>query len=213
VDDAEWSYAYLVTAPRFFLYAFNPVSFWYVYDSNHQLVKMIFEINNVFGERRMYLLDGSNVVPDTPPPIDSEVSSSNSTIGVKPRFTDIWMKDFHVSPFNSRKGSYVLKVLNPFPYAAYDSPAIDNTVTLISSKNYAKLVARLNSVGPAVDLDQMGVLDTMRFIANWWWVGLATLPRFAKEAFSLYYKRSLQIWPRPEVVHTGIGRLPTPSEV
>jgi hypothetical protein len=213
VDDAEWSYAYLVTAPRFFLYAFNPVSFWYVYDSNHQLVKMIFEINNVFGERRMYLLDGSNVVPDTPPPIDSEVSSSNSTIGVKPRFTDIWMKDFHVSPFNSRKGSYVLKVLNPFPYAAYDSPAIDNTVTLISSKNYAKLVARLNSVGPAVDLDQMGTLDTMRFIANWWWVGLATLPRFAKEAFSLYYKRSLQIWPRPEVVHTGIGRLPTPSEV
>jgi DUF1365 family protein len=213
VNEAEWSYAYLVTAPRFFGYAYNPVSFWYVYDSNQRLAKMILEINNLFGERRMYLLDGSNVVPETPQPTDSEASRSDLLLGAKSRFTDIWMKDFHLSPFNSRKGSYVLKALDPFPYATYDSPAIDNTVTLVSSKNHAKLVARLNSTGPALDQDQMSALDTTQFVLNWWWVGLLTLPRFAKEACKLYYKRNLHMWLRPEVLHTGVGRIPTSTEM
>jgi DUF1365 family protein len=213
VEDSEWSYAYLVTAPRFFGYAFNPVSFWYVYDSTHRLVKMIVEVNNVFGERRIYLLDGSNVVAGTPQSTDSEASTSDLPLGVKSRFNDMWMKDFHFSPFNSRKGSYVLKALDPFPYVTYDSPRIDNTVTLLSSKDHAKLVARLNSTGPALDQDQMSVLDTTHFVLNWWWVGLVTLPRIVREASRLYYKRSLHMWLRPEVLHTGLSRIPTSTEM
>jgi DUF1365 family protein len=197
-----------VTAPSFFGYSFNPVSFWYIYDSENHLTKMILEVNNTFGERRMYLLDGSNVVPTTP-----DAAGADLPLGTKSRFTDIWMKDFHVSPFNSRKGSYVLRASNPFPYATYDSPIIDNTITLISSKDHAKLVARLNSTGAALDQDQMSVLDTMRFILSWWWVGLVTFPRIVKEAGKLFFKRSLHVWFRPEVLHTSIGRSPTPTEM
>ncbi|KAH3943237.1 hypothetical protein HBH98_002460 [Parastagonospora nodorum] len=212
VDDADWSYAYLITAPRFFGYSFNPVSFWYIYDSEHQLTKMILEVNNTFGERRMYLLDGSNVVPSTPQSTDSEASSPDLPLGAKSRFNDIWMKDFHVSPFNSRKGSYVLRAQNPFPYATYDTPVVDNTITLISSKDHAKLVARLNSTGPALDQDHMSVSDTLRFVLSWWWVGFVTFPRIVKEAGLLFFKRSLHVWFRPEVLHTGVGRLPTAIE-
>ncbi|KAH7412012.1 hypothetical protein DE146DRAFT_642002 [Phaeosphaeria sp. MPI-PUGE-AT-0046c] len=213
VDDADWSYAYLVTAPRFFGYAFNPVSFWYIYDSENQLTKMILEVNNTFGERRMYLLDGSNVSPGTPPVVDIHAPEMNSITSGKSRFTDMWMKDFHVSPFNSRKGSYVLKAQNPFPNVAYDAPVIDNTITLISSKNHAKLVARLNSTGSAIDMESMDLLQTARFVASWWWVGLLTFPRIVKEAAQLFYKRSLHVWFRPEVAHTSIGRSPTSTEI
>jgi DUF1365 family protein len=213
VDDADWSYAYLVTAPRFFGYAYNPFSFWYIYDSDHQLAKMVVEINNLFGERRMYLLDGSNVVPGTPPSTDTEASGPDLPAGAKSRFTDIWMKDFHVSPFSSRKGSYVLKALNPFPYVTYDSPAIDSTITLISTRDHAKLVARLNSTGPALDPESLGVLDTTRMVWSWWWVGLLTLPRIAKQKFQLFFKRNLHIWSRPEVLHTSVGRSPTSVEM
>ena len=56
VDDSAWDHAYLITAPRFLGYAFNPVSFWYIYTAQDVLTMMILEVNNTFDERRMYLL-------------------------------------------------------------------------------------------------------------------------------------------------------------
>jgi DUF1365 family protein len=218
VEDSEWEYAYLVTAPRFFGYAFNPVSFWYIYDREHQLVKMILEVNNTFGERRMYLLDGSS--PASPPRTsDSEQTfgsdghESQGPVGAKSKFTDVWMKDFHVSPFNSRKGSYALKAQNPFPSVDYENPMIDNTITLKSSKDHGKLVARLFSTGKAIDPDQLGLLGTLRFILSWWWVGLVTFPRIIREAFKIFFKRKLHVWFRPEVLTSSVGRLPTSAEM
>jgi DUF1365 family protein len=174
---------------------------------------MILEVNNTFGERRIYLLDGSNVVPGTPQSTASEASGPDLIVGAKSRFNDIWMKDFHVSPFNSRKGSYVLRAQDPFPHGMFNEPVIDNTITLISSKDHAKLVARLSSTGKALDQDAMGVLDTIRFVLSWWWVGFVTFPRIVKEAGRLFFKHKLHVWFRPEVLHTGIGRQPTKIEL
>ncbi|KAI8930879.1 hypothetical protein NX059_011896 [Plenodomus lindquistii] len=216
VKDEEWSYAYLITAPRFLEYAFNPVSFWYIYNTEHQLKKMILEVNNTFGERRMYLLDGSS--PPSPPRTSagSDVSGDSepeAVVPTKSRFTDVWMKDFHVSPFNSRKGSYALKALDPFPSVTYDDPKIDNTITLKSSKDHGKLVARLFSTGKAIDPETMGVLGTARFVLSWWWVGLVTFPRIVREAGKLFFKHKLNVFYRPEVQSTSIGRSPTASEI
>lgn len=217
VADAEWEYAYLVTAPRFFGYAFNPVSFWYIYDRHHQLTRMILEVNNTFGERRMYLLDGSS--PSSPPRTpDSHRSladdgSESEANGAKSNFSDVWMKDFHVSPFNSRKGSYALKAQDPFPTVGHGDPRIDNTITLKSSKDYGKLVARLFSTGTSLDPDQLGLVGTARFVLSWWWVGLVTFPRILREAGKLFFKRKLHVWFRPEVLTSSIGRLPTSDEM
>ncbi|KAF2683104.1 DUF1365-domain-containing protein [Lentithecium fluviatile CBS 122367] len=205
VENAEWSYAYLITAPRFFGYSFNPVSFWYIYNQDHELKKMVLEVNNTFGERRIYVLDGS---PARTP--GSEISESHVS---KNKFTDVWMKDFHVSPFNSRKGSYALKALNPFPSPTYSDPAIDNTITLKSSKDHTKVVARVYTTGQPLDPAHFGIVDTLRFIGGWWWVGLVTFPRIIREAFKLYFLRSLHVWFRPEIISSSIGRAPTPTEV
>ncbi|KAF2133849.1 hypothetical protein P153DRAFT_330411 [Dothidotthia symphoricarpi CBS 119687] len=210
VSDSDWSYAYLVTAPRFFGYAFNPVSFWYIYDQDHQLTKMILEVNNTFGERRVYLLEGSGPL-QTP---GSSVFEEPGPLvaGAKSRFTHVWMKDFHVSPFSSRKGFYALKARNPFPFSPHDRPEIDNTITLKSSKDYAKVVARLHSTGSSLDPNQLGVFGTLRFLLSWWWVGLVTFPRILKQTIKLHSK-NLRTWVRPEVLSSSIGRSPTSSEI
>lgn len=215
VQDTEWSYAYLVTAPRFLGYSFNPVSFWYIYDRRHELVKMILEVNNTFGERRIYLLDGS--CPASPPKLSSVVEEQE--IDAKKKFTDVWMKDFHVSPFNSRKGSYALRAIDPFaehPDLAEEGlemVKIDNTITLKSSKDYGKLVARIYSTGTPSPAENLGLWGTIRFIASWWWVGLVTFPRILREAVKLYFKRGLHVWFRPEILASSIGRLPSNDEM
>lgn len=164
------------------------------------LTKMILEVNNTFGERRVYLLD--------PAALDSSSGKTDST------FRSLWEKDFHVSPFNSRKGSYTLKAANPFPSAECDinDGRIDNTIVMQSSKGHAKIVARVFSTGPSIKVKSMTLLETLRFISGWWWVGLLTFPRILKEAFRLFFHRKLHVWYRPEILASSIGRLPSPTE-
>ncbi|WP_293765945.1 DUF1365 domain-containing protein [uncultured Aquitalea sp.] len=47
---------WLHTFPRLFGYAFNPVSFWYCHDATGQLVAILADVNNTFGEHHAYLL-------------------------------------------------------------------------------------------------------------------------------------------------------------
>lgn len=77
----------LVTSPRFLNYVFNPVSFFYGYDADHQLVMVLAEVHNTFGETHVYILD-------------DPINKPSHKIGFK---ID---KRFHVSPFFDRKGHY-----------------------------------------------------------------------------------------------------------
>ncbi|KAI9739716.1 MAG: hypothetical protein M1834_006435 [Cirrosporium novae-zelandiae] len=56
-----------------------------------------------------------------------------------------WSKDFHVSLFNSRKGSYTLVASDPFSTNIH----ISNTIKLLSSKSHPKLIAHVLSTAPA----------------------------------------------------------------
>lgn len=197
VTDRDYAFAYLVTAPRFLGYSFNPVSFWYLYDSDTRLKYMVLEVNNTFDERRMYLLKSSNAAAD-------EDSHSK---GFKMLVFDTWDKDFHVSPFNSRKGTYSLKAIDPL--AAFQETGhvqIDNTIVLRSSKDAAKIVARVMSEGTPKDPAFITTFELIKFIAAWWWVGLATYPRIVWEAQRLFFKRKLHVWYRPETAPTNLGR-------
>lgn len=78
----------LLTIPRLFGYAFNPVSFWFCADKQGRLHAVIAEVNNTFGERHAYLC----MIPD------GGVITQDSWIE-----TD---KVFHVSPFLEVRGNY-----------------------------------------------------------------------------------------------------------
>lgn len=84
----------LVTVARYFNYAFNPVSFYYCYDSNNSLKCIAAEVNNTFQEKHLYILD-------TP---------KKKTEG---KIIFEQMKQFHVSPFNNMDGYYVMSFSEP----------------------------------------------------------------------------------------------------
>lgn len=209
VTDREYAFAYLVTAPKFLGYSFNPASFWYIYDSDTVLKYMIVEVNNTFDERRMYLLKADGAAAD-----EHDIPSNESPTPRKATvFTDSWQKDFHVSPFNSTKGSYSLEAIDPLAaYQETGSVQIDNTIVLRSSKDEAKIVARVWSEGSPPDAAAISHFQLLHFIASWWWVGFATFPRILWEANKLFFRKNLQVWFRPEVVETSLGRTYTADE-
>jgi len=78
----------LLTHPRYWGYAFNPVSFWFMTAANGDLTAVLAEVHNTFGDRHCYLCRASDGGPIRP---------------------DAWVeaaKRFHVSPFFEIEGRY-----------------------------------------------------------------------------------------------------------
>lgn len=78
----------LLSFPRIFGYAFNPISIWYCYDNQSSLKAILAEVNNTFGEHHFYLLR----------PADETSISPTTSLVCK--------KMMHVSPFCEIKGHY-----------------------------------------------------------------------------------------------------------
>ncbi len=84
VRDADGE-VWLHTYPRVLGYVFKPVSFWYCHRSDGSLAAVVAEVNNTFGERHCYLLDGPELA------YGRELTAR---------------KVFHVSPFCHVQGQY-----------------------------------------------------------------------------------------------------------
>ena len=206
ISERHYSFAYLVTAPRFLGYSFNPVSFWYIYDGDAQLKYMLLEVNNTFDERRLYLLRPGSM--DEHLEAAGDERSDNALY-----FRETWPKDFHVSPFNSRKGTYSLRAIDPLAaFEQFGHVKVDNTIVLRSDKNHPKLVARVFSTDPPTSAVTIENFQLFKFVASWCWVGFVTFPRIVTQAFKLFFQRKLHVWFRPEVKTTSIGRVYTDEE-
>ncbi|ATY63339.1 Cyclopropane-fatty-acyl-phospholipid synthase [Cordyceps militaris] len=208
VDPGDYPHAFLVTAPVFLGYSFNPVSFWYLYSPAKVLSAMILEVNNTFDERRPYLVfrdfdQEAKHIQSTDP------TSTNTTPS---KIAASFEKDFHVSPFNSRKGSYSLLAKDPLGPGMAAFRGLDVTITLQSSKGHPKLVARLVNQHDAVDVAAMTALRKLRFVCRYFWIGFATFPRIVKEAAALFFRRRLHVWFRPEPRAQSLGRHATSTE-
>ncbi|KAI1824023.1 DUF1365-domain-containing protein [Xylaria intraflava] len=186
LDPNTYPNVYLFTTARFMSYMFSPASFWYLYTNDLKLAYVIAEVNNTFDERRMYLFQA----PDSD--------------GV---FKQTCNKDFHVSPFNSRKGTYELKTTDP-----RNEGSLSVTVTLLSSKGYPKLITRWWSVAPATEPSRRTVVYSLWIIATWGWTVLVTFLRIGFQATLLAQIDRLSIWYRPEPRTSAIPRRATSSE-
>ncbi len=76
----------LISSPKYFGYAFNPVNF-YLRLAGEELLAVVVEVNNTFGDRHIYPLPELQAVG-------------------RSKWTARCAKDFHVSPFNDRSGEY-----------------------------------------------------------------------------------------------------------
>ena len=68
---------------------FNPLTTYYCYGDNDQLLGMVYEVHNTFGERHSYVI-----------PLDETLKQSSP-------------KEFYVSPFNKVEGHYDFTVQKP----------------------------------------------------------------------------------------------------
>ncbi|HEY0913914.1 MAG TPA: DUF1365 domain-containing protein [Solimonas sp.] len=84
----------LLTLPRVFGWAFNPISLWYCEHRDGSLRAVIAEVRNTFGERHSYLLASG---------------------GAPMPYEQVHDKDkcFHVSPFLDRAGQYRFELGEP----------------------------------------------------------------------------------------------------
>ena len=193
LDPRDYQHAYLVTAPRFLGFSFNPVSFWYLYSEGMDLKAMILEVNNTFDERRLYFI-----------PRNADIESDSL-------FKGEWRKDFHVSPFNDRGGYYSLTATNPFVSSTAEH-TVDNNIVLKSQDGKPKLVARVFSTSSGIYAATLNRTQTLMFVLTWCWVGFMTNPRILKEARKLWMRNKLNLFYRPEIERTCIGRNETVEE-
>ena len=78
--------------PRILGYVFNPLSIFFVYDLKSQLISILYEVKNTFGEQHTYVFKVNE---------NSEILKNNCE------------KKFYVSPFMDLDSEYYFKILNP----------------------------------------------------------------------------------------------------
>ncbi|KAK3301355.1 uncharacterized protein B0H64DRAFT_370485 [Chaetomium fimeti] len=212
VNPTIYPSAYLITAPRFLGYQFNPVSFWYLYDADQRLAAMILEVNNTFSERRMYYLTAGHGLED-------QIDCSPDHNTHQPTFKNTWPKDFHVSPFNSRNGSYSLSASDPLNPSTQDAPTLTTTITLLSSQNppKPKMIATLTSTTAPLNPHTLPPSQKYHLLLTWCLTPLLTYPRILAQAATLSLRHQLPIWahphphPHPQPRGGGGGTLSRPA--
>jgi DUF1365 family protein len=78
--------------PRIFGFVFNPLSVFYVYNLQSQLISILYEVKNTFGEQHTYIFKVSK---------DVNLIQNNCS------------KKFHVSPFIEMDCNYFFRLLKP----------------------------------------------------------------------------------------------------
>lgn len=91
--DLTNSRIFLLAFPRLFGYVFNPISIFYCYDFKNNLIAILYEVKNTFGEQHGYLLPVENAG--------------------KAKITHSAQKIFHVSPFIHMDCEYHFKLALP----------------------------------------------------------------------------------------------------
>jgi DUF1365 family protein len=82
----------LLCYPRIFGYVFNPLSVFYVYDKNSDLIAILYEVKNTFGEQHSYIF---------------KTKKEQNLI------QHVCKKKFHVSPFIEMNCVYFFRLLKP----------------------------------------------------------------------------------------------------
>jgi len=81
----------LLCYPRILGYVFNPLSVFFVYDNNKNLISILYEVKNTFGEQHTYIFKVEN----------DHLLQHNCS------------KKFHVSPFIEMNCNYFFRILKP----------------------------------------------------------------------------------------------------
>jgi len=122
---------FLMTHPRILGYVFNPVSFWFCLNEQEELIAVLAEVSNTFGENHNYLVFNEDYSP------------------IK---QDQWFdadKQFYVSPFFEVKGSYKFRFI-------FDQNKIAAWIDYLSDSKQKSLLT--NVICSKIDLNDVTLL-------------------------------------------------------
>jgi len=155
----------VITSARYLGYVFNPVSFFCCFDRTGRVLCVVAEVNNTFGERHFYILD-------------KKKARSGSKI------TFVQDKEFHVSPFNDRRGYYEL---------SFSFTGEKVLIEVILFRDREKIMtARLT--GKASELTSSTLRKTL---VRFPFTVLLTVIRIYKEAAKLFFIKKLKYHKKP----------------
>ncbi|KAL4253791.1 hypothetical protein ABKN59_002970 [Abortiporus biennis] len=185
--------AWMLTMPAYFGFeGINPLTVYYCYDSPTNLWLIIFEIHNTFGERHAHVLElGEDE--------DKQVFHG---------FTHQWTipREFHVSPFNDRKGTYSIAVTVPSHSPASSDEHLSSSLPRIlihlnsddartsEGPGSLKLLAMLRPTS-AVEMTPRNVLLAL---STYPFALFLSFVRILYHARILHYQKRLDVYPRPE---------------
>ncbi|MGB0416282.1 MAG: DUF1365 domain-containing protein [Coraliomargarita sp.] len=157
----------LVTSPRYFGYAFNPVNFHLRIGHDGELRHAVAEVNNTFGDRHVY-------------PLRKLQQTGTNT------WTAQCAKQFHVSPFNNMEGEYhfTFRVDDKQLYMGVDLHR--DGACVIKTWQQGTRRALTNTA-----IWQHALLHPFDTALN-------SMPRILWQAAQLYYRKKLQVYPRPQ---------------
>ncbi len=169
----------LITSARYFNYVFNPVSFFYCYGEDRQLVYVVAEVNNTFQERHIYLLDQEQSIAD------------------QSKFTKHYTvpKSFHVSPFYPMDGMY------DFWFSEITTD-LDIRLNVLREKDGISKVDFYSRVwGKGVEFNTANLL---KIFVKFPLTASLTYPRIIYQAAKMYYIKKLPVFrkPKPVSIHT-----------
>lgn len=129
----------LMAHPRVLGYVFNPVSFWFCLNEKEQLIAVLAEVNNTFGEAHSYLIYNQDQSPIT---ANQEHFSK---------------KEFHVSPFFKREGEYRFKF-------DYNIKKINVFIDYFSNNKLMLQTSLIADCKPISDLELIRAFFTIPFL-------------------------------------------------
>nr|ODN90544.1 hypothetical protein L203_01653 [Cryptococcus depauperatus CBS 7841] len=173
----------------------NPLNVFYVYGlgdaTSRRLLCVALEVHNAFSESHCYVLR-----------VDSPLRHEPAK-GYDLAFT--FPRSFHVSPYNTRNGSYQVDVIDPFPPGWSETPGFTPRfkviVRLMTVDDQLKLTVVLSS-GPSpptrLERSVRSVSGVLWALARWPGTLFLVQTRAYWQAYKLHYWKNLAIYPRPE---------------
>ncbi|KAF3931626.1 hypothetical protein ABW20_dc0103245 [Dactylellina cionopaga] len=143
IDDTLFPHIYVVTAPSFLWWTFNPITYYYVYDENLDLCYTILEVSNTFQESHAYLL------PRKGSPVKND----------KFHYTYAFPKSFHISPFNKRAGEYEVDILDPIAAGRFDIK-----IALLDEAGKRRMTVQTLSLGKLLDILEATWVDVVKML-------------------------------------------------
>lgn len=165
----------LVCMPRYLGFTFNPLAMWYGFDEQDQLVAVVAEVSNTFGQWHHYVLTNQGL------PLNERISASADKV-------------FHVSPFMNMECRYRFRLHKPdkdYQIGIYETENDQPVLNAVQVGKQQQLTTQ-NLIKAALKMP-FNTLKVMILI-HWWalkiWLKGGTFHRTPKHLENIQYSHT-----------------------